>query len=97
VIILAHAAVGWALCFATIGMAMAFLPLDVALTVHAIAAPMIFWAVSTVYFSRFGYTTPLQTAVAFGGFVIVADFLALSCCPAWTCLPVRWARRSRSP
>ena len=35
-IILAHAAVGWALCFATIGMAMAFLPLDVALTAHAI-------------------------------------------------------------
>jgi hypothetical protein len=76
-IMLAHAAVGWALCFATIGIAMATLQFDAALMVHTIAAPIIFWAVSTVYFSRFGYTSPLQTAIAFTGFVIVADFLVV--------------------
>jgi hypothetical protein len=76
-ILLAHATVGWALCFATIGIAMATLQFDVALMVHAVAAPIFFWAVSTVYFGYFGFTSPLQTAIAFTGFVIVADFLVV--------------------
>lgn len=74
-IIVAHAFVGWALCFATIGIGMAETSLQTALIVHAIAAPIYFWAVSMVYFGRFAYTTPLQTAIAFTGFVVLVDFL----------------------
>jgi hypothetical protein len=74
-VVAAHAFVGWALCFATIGIAMALTTVQTALIVHAIGAPIIFWAVSTVYFRRFGYTTPLETAIAFTAFVMLMDFL----------------------
>jgi hypothetical protein len=73
-IVMAHAGVGWALCFATIGIGQAVTSLQAALIVHAIGAPLYFAAVSAVYFTRFGYTSPLQTAVAFTGFVMVVDF-----------------------
>jgi hypothetical protein len=73
-IIFAHALVGWAMCFAVIGTSMAITSVQMALIAHAIAAPVIFCGVSLVYFSRFGYTTPLQTAIAFTGLVILLDF-----------------------
>lgn len=44
-ILLAHAAVGWALCFATIGIGMAVTTDRNALIVHAIAAPVYFGGV----------------------------------------------------
>ena len=72
-VVLAFAFVGWALCFAVMGLGMALTSLDNALIVHAAAAPVIFAALSFVYFRRFGYTTPLQTAFAFVGFVIIMD------------------------
>jgi hypothetical protein len=31
-----------------------------------------------VYFTRFAYTTPLQTALAFTGFVVVVDFFLVA-------------------
>lgn len=74
-VVLAHATVGWALCFATMGVGLAVSTLQPALIVHAIAAPIYFFGVSTVYFRRFAYTSPLQTALAFTGFVVVVDFL----------------------
>ncbi len=57
-IILAHAFIGWALCAAVMGIGMAVTSSTATLIVHAIAAPIFFWAVSSVYFSRFDYTTP---------------------------------------
>lgn len=77
-ILLAHAAVGWALCFATIGIGMAVTTESTALIVHAIAAPVFFAGVSAHYFARFGFTAPLPTAVVFTGFVIVVDFLLVA-------------------
>lgn len=38
-VIAAHALVGWALCFATIGIGLALTTLQTTLVVHAIAAP----------------------------------------------------------
>lgn len=76
--IAAHAFVGWALCAATIGIGQAVTSLQTALVVHAIAAPLFFSGVSIVYFTRFASTTPLQTAAAFTGFVVVVDFLLVA-------------------
>ncbi len=77
-IILVHAFVGWALCAATMGIGTATLPMQTALIVHAIGAPIYFAVVSLVYFNKFNYTTPLQTALIFVGFVIAVDFLVVA-------------------
>ena len=75
VVILLHAFAGWALCAATMGIGMAATSLQTALIVRAIAAPIYFGVVSYIYFSHFGYTRPLPTAVIFVAFVMLVDFL----------------------
>ncbi len=77
-IILAHAFVGWALCTATMVIGMATMSLESALIVHAIGAPIFFTAISLIYFNKFNYTTPLQTALIFVSFVIVVDFFVVA-------------------
>ncbi len=77
-IVLAHALVGWALCGATMGIGMALLPMQITLIVHAIAAPIFFALVLLLYFRRFAYTSPLQTALIFVGFVMVTDFFLVA-------------------
>lgn len=47
---------------------------EAALLAHAIAAPIIFAMIAYLYFKRFAYTTPLQTAMAFLIFVLLVDF-----------------------
>lgn len=77
-IVLAHAFVGWALCGATMGIGMATMSIENALIVHAIGAPLFFAGVSLLYFSKFNYTTPLQTAIIFVSFVIATDFFVVA-------------------
>jgi hypothetical protein len=77
-IIVAHAFVGWELCFATIGVGMVVTTVPTMLLVHAVAAPVFFAVVAWVYFTRFAYTTPLRTALAFTGFVVVMDFVVVA-------------------
>jgi hypothetical protein len=77
-VVLAHAFVGWLLCFAVMGIGMATTSLDNALIIHAAAAPIIFGSISLIYFTRFNYTTPLQTALIFVGFVITVDFFVVA-------------------
>ena len=77
-IILAHAFVGWALCTATMVIGMATMSLESALIVHAIGAPIFFTTISLIYFNKFNYTTPLQTALIFVSFVIVVDFFVVA-------------------
>ncbi|MGE5378278.1 MAG: hypothetical protein ACM3XO_24730 [Bacteroidota bacterium] len=77
-IILAHAFLGWLLCFAAIGIGMAVTTLNNALILHAILAPMFFAAISYFYFRRFSFTTPLQTALIFIAFVMVMDFFVVA-------------------
>jgi hypothetical protein len=77
-IILAHAFIGWALCTASMVIGMATMSIDSALIVHAIGAPIIFTTISLVYFNKFNYTRPLQTALIFVSFVIVVDFFVVA-------------------
>ena len=77
-VILLHAFVGWALCAATIGIGMEVTTVDTALIIHAIAAPIFFSLVSLVYFRKFNYTSPLQTAAIFVSFVILMDFFVVA-------------------
>lgn len=72
--VLVHAFVGWALCAATMTIGMATTSMQNALIIHAIGAPVFFTIVSLVYFTKFNYTTSLQTAIIFVGFVISVDF-----------------------
>ena len=76
--VLAHAFVGWALCAATINIGMATTTLENALIIHAIGAPIFFTVLSLLYFKKFNYTTPLQTALIFVGFVIAVDFFIVA-------------------
>ena len=78
VIIFAHAFIGWVLCAATMGIGMATMTLEKTLIVHAIGAPIFFAVVSLIYFRKFNYTTPLQTAMIFDGFVIAVDFFVVA-------------------
>ena len=52
--------------------------LQTTLIAHAIGAPIIFAAVSWIYFRKFSYTTPLQTAIIFVAFVVVMDFFIVA-------------------
>jgi hypothetical protein len=77
-ILLVHAFVGWLLCAATMGIGMAVTTMQNALIIHAIAAPIFFALISLVYFHRFNFTRPLQTAAIFLTFVIVMDFFVVA-------------------
>jgi len=72
-IIILHAFVGWALCGATVGIGRAVTSMNTTLIIHAIAAPIIFAVISTIYFKKFAFTKPLVTAFIFVGFIVVMD------------------------
>ncbi|MBI3993456.1 MAG: hypothetical protein HY342_09290 [Candidatus Lambdaproteobacteria bacterium] len=72
-IVALHAAVGWALCGATMGIGMAVTTLSNAMLAHLGAAPLFFIAITWVYARRFAYTGPMQTALLFLAIVVVLD------------------------
>ena len=76
--IVIHAVVGWALCGAIIGIGRKVTTLRNALIAHAIAAPIIFGAVSVVYFGWFGSTGPATTAAIFLAIVIFLDVFVIA-------------------
>lgn len=77
-VVLAHAFVGWALCAAVMGVGMAVTTMQTTLVIHAVAAPVFFGGVSFAYSTRFGHTTPLQTACAFLAFVMAMDLVVVA-------------------
>lgn len=77
-IILVHALIGWALCGATMGIGMAVTSIENALIIHAIAAPIIFAIISLIYYKKFNYTTPLQTAIIFVSLVVFMDVFVVA-------------------
>jgi len=77
-VILVHAFVIWALCGMTIGIGMAVTSPENTLMAHAVVAPIIAAIISMIYFKKFNYTTPLQTAITFVAFVILVDFLIVA-------------------
>jgi len=76
--LLALAFVGWALCGATMGIGLALTTMENTLIIHAVAAPIIFAAISVFYFKKMAYTTPLQTAIIFMSFVIFMDIFIVA-------------------
>jgi hypothetical protein len=78
IITLGHAFVGWALCAAIMGIGPTVTTMENTLIIHAIGAPIFFAAITLFYFKKFGYITPLQTAIIFVGFVIAVDFFVVA-------------------
>jgi len=73
IIILIHAFAGWGLCGAIIGIGRNLTSMEITLILHAIGAPVFFVIIALIYFKNFNYTTPLQTAFIFIGFIIFMD------------------------
>jgi multidrug transporter EmrE-like cation transporter len=73
-ILIAHSIVIYFVCFAVMGAAMATLPIDTALLVHAAAAPFVSAIFSYIYYKKFNYTSPLLTATVMMVTVILLDF-----------------------
>jgi hypothetical protein len=69
---------GWALCAAVMGIGMAVTSLATTLIVHAVAAPLIFAAITWFYFSRYGFTSPLRTAEIFVFIVVFMDVFVVA-------------------
>jgi hypothetical protein len=78
IVIFVFSVVGWGLCGAIMGIGMQVMSMDTTLIVHAIGAPIIFSLLSILYFRRFGFTTPLQTAIIFLAIVVFLDFFVIA-------------------
>lgn len=72
-VILAHAVVGWAYCGALVGAGRRFFSMPTTLALHAIGAPVGFALISLLYYRRYAFTSPMQTAAAFLGVVVALD------------------------
>jgi hypothetical protein len=77
-VLLTYAFVGWALCAVIMSIGITTMSPTGALILHALAAPILFVLVARLYFRRFAYTTPLQTAFAFVSVVILVDFFLVA-------------------
>jgi hypothetical protein len=77
-ILVLYGLIGWALCAAVMGIGMAVTNLQIALIVHAIAAPLIFAAVTWFYFIRNGTNLPLRTAEVFVFIVVFMDVFVVA-------------------
>jgi hypothetical protein len=73
IVILIHTFIIWALCGATIAFGRSVTTIELTLIIHAIAAPIYACLVSMVYYKKFNYTSPIQTAFIFLFFVIAMD------------------------
>ncbi len=72
-VLLGFALLGWGICGAIIGLGRALTDMQTTLVIHAIAVPIVFGWLAWIYFRFFGYTTALQTAIAFTGLAILLD------------------------
>jgi hypothetical protein len=77
-IIVNHAFIGWVMCAAIMGIGMQIFSMKTTLIIHAIGGPVGFLILSLIYFKNFNYTSPLQTATIFIGFIIFMDFFLVA-------------------
>lgn len=78
-IIVNHAFIGWVMCASIImGIGMQIFSMKTTLIIHAIGGPVGFLILSLIYFKNFNYTSPLQTATIFIGFIIFMDFFLVA-------------------
>ena len=78
VTILINAFIGWTICASIMGIGMQLFSMKTTLIIHAIGGPVAFFILSLIYFKKFNYTTPLQTATIFIGFIIFMDFFLVA-------------------
>jgi hypothetical protein len=78
IIIFLHTFVGWALCGAIVIIGRELTSIETTLILHAIGAPIIFAVISLIYFKKFNYTTPMQSAIVFVSLVISMDFFIVA-------------------
>jgi hypothetical protein len=76
--LLAHGVAGWAACALVMAALLPIAPLGIALMAHAIAAPIIFAAISVRYFGAWGARDPLPTALAFTAIVALLDAVVVA-------------------
>jgi hypothetical protein len=72
-ILLIHAFIVWVLCGMTIAIGRSITSIELTLIIHLIAAPVYACIVSLVYYRKFNFTSPIQTAFIFLLFVIIMD------------------------
>jgi hypothetical protein len=77
-VVLAFALIAQGLCWMIMIVGRAVTSLETTLIAHAIGAPIIAVVVSSIYYKRFNYTTPLQTAIIFASVVIAMDFFIVA-------------------
>jgi len=73
IVLLAFALIAQMLCWAIMVIGQMVTSLENTLIAHAIGAPIIAVVVSSIYYKKFNYTTPLQTAIVFVSVVIAMD------------------------
>ena len=64
-IVLGHGLGLWILCGATIGIGRSIFTIQTTLIIHAVGAPVFASLISLLYFKKFRYTSPIQTAAIF--------------------------------
>jgi hydrogenase-4 membrane subunit HyfE len=77
-VVLVHALVVQALCWMTMGVGRAVTSMENTLIIHLIGAPIFAIVVSAIYFKKFNYTTPLQTAIVFILVIVSLDFFVVA-------------------
>ena len=75
IVLAACGVVGWALCGAVMGIGVGVTTLDNALTIHAVAAPLIFGALAATYFGAYPEASVYWTATAWLGTIIFLDVI----------------------
>jgi hypothetical protein len=76
--LIAHGAVGWAICAAVMGLLLYATPRPVAFAVHATVAPIVFAFVARHYFAYRGAHEPLRVAAWFVGITALLDAVVVA-------------------
>ena len=77
-VVLAFALIAQMLCWGIMVIGQMVTSLENTLIAHAIGAPIIAIGVSSIYYKKFNYTTPLQTAIVFVSVVIAMDVFVVA-------------------
>lgn len=73
VITIIHGLIIWVLCGMTMYIGMSITTIEVALIIHAIAAPIFACLISFIYFKKFNYINPFITAIIFVAIAMLLD------------------------
>jgi hypothetical protein len=77
-VVLVFALIAQMLCWAIMVVGQTVTSMENTLIAHAIGAPIIAIVVSSIYYKKFNYTTPLQTAIVFASVVIAMDVFVVA-------------------